>query len=353
MPLSIGIVGLPNVGKSTLFNALTKKSALSANYPFCTIDPNVGIVSVPDERLEQIAAISQPRRIVPTTVEFIDIAGLVKGAHAGEGLGNQFLGHIRACDAICEVVRDFADKDVVHVQGRIDPDSDRETVNLELILADLAAVEKKLAKAEKEAKGQDQEARRKTAIYGRLKEGLAAGTAARAMDWTDEEKPYLQELSLLSAKPILYCLNTDQPTAAVNREWDGRILPINAKLEEEIVRLEPAEQAEYIRELGLKQSGLDKLIAASYQLLGLITFFTTGPDETRAWTTRSGSRAPAAAGRIHSDFEKKFIRAEIVSTADFLRTGGESAARNQGLLRTEGKEYMVQDGDICHFLIGA
>lgn len=358
MSLSIGIVGLPNVGKSTLFNALTKKKADASNYPFCTIDPNVGVVSVPDERLEKIAEISKPKKIVPAAVEFTDIAGLVKGAHKGEGLGNQFLAHIRECDAICEVVRQFRDENIVHVSGKIDPESDRETINMELIFADLNTVDKRLAKTEKEAKSGDKDAIKLRDLLVKLKAGLEAGKPLRELELDEEERKTVKGLGLLTMKPIIYVLNINDASASAARvksgqDWDSEVLALNGRLEEEIAGLPEAEQKEYIKELGLAQSGLDKLIKASYDLLGLITFFTTGPDETRAWTIKNGAKAPQAAGVIHTDFEKGFIRAEVIDWQKFIEAGGEAAAREKGWVRIEGKEYVMRDGDICNFLFNA
>jgi GTP-binding protein YchF len=355
MSLSIGIVGLPNVGKSTLFNAITKKGAPASNYPFCTIDPNVGIVAVPDERLAKLAEISQPKKIIPTAIEFVDIAGLVKGAHKGEGLGNQFLSHIRECDAICEVVREFENKDIIHVEGKIDPEGDRETINLELIMADLATVEKRLDKVSREARSGDKEATKLKNVLEKINEALSAGKAAREVELDEEEKKTIKSLSLLTAKPILYVLNSDANTPLIRGDggvdWDSDIIKINAKLEEEIANLPEGEQAEYIKELGLDDSGLNKLIKASYNLLGLITFLTTGADETRAWTVKRGSKAPEAAGVIHTDFEKGFIRAEVINWEKFIEAGSEANAREKGWIRTEGKDYIIQDGDVCNFLV--
>ena len=352
MSLSIGIVGLPNVGKSTLFNLLTKKGVEAANYPFCTIDPNVGVVKVPDFRLEKLAAISKPKKVIPTTIEFVDIAGLVAGASKGEGLGNQFLAHIRECNAICEVIRDFKDENVIHVQGRVDPAGDQETINMELIFADLATVEKRLDKTRREAKSGDKELIYQQRILEKIYNKLAAGDAARELNFDEEETVFVKTLNLLTIKPIIYLLNIDESQGGdVPLKTKDKIIKINVKLEEEIVNLPENEQAEYIKELGLEQSGLDKLIQSAYQTLGLETFFTTGPDETRAWTIKKGTKAPQAAGEIHTDFIKGFVRAEVINWLKFVECGSEAKARELGLIRTEGKDYVVQDGDVCNFLI--
>lgn len=352
MPLSIGIVGLPNVGKSTLFNLLTKKGVEAANYPFCTIDPNVGVVKVPDFRLDKLAEVSKPARIIPTTIEFVDIAGLVAGAHKGEGLGNQFLAHIRECDAICEVIRDFKDGNIIHVNGQIDPAGDKETINMELIFADLATIEKRLDKTRREAKSGDKELRTNLVILERIFNHLSAGKAARELEFDEEAAIFVKTLNLLTIKPILYLLNIDENTTNdVLPGTNEEIIKVNVKLEEEIVNLPESEQAEYIKELGLEQSGLDRLIQSAYRLLGLDTFFTTGPDETRAWTIKRGSKAPTAAGEIHTDFIKGFVRAEVIAWDKFVECGSEAKARELGLIRTEGKEYIVKDGDVCNFLI--
>lgn len=352
MSLSIGIVGLPNVGKSTLFNILTKKGVEAANYPFCTIDPNVGVVKVPDFRLDKLAVISKPAKIIPTTVEFVDIAGLVAGAHQGEGLGNKFLANIRECDAICEVIRDFKDANVIHVEGKIDPASDKETINMELIFADLETIEKRLDKSRREAKSGNKKIIYNNVILEKIYKHLAGGQAVRDLSFNEEETLFVKTLNLLTVKPIIYLLNIDEKhTGDVLPGTKDLIIKINVKLEEEIANLPENEQAEYIKELDLEQRGLDKLIQSAYKILGLETFFTTGSDETRAWTIKTGTKAPQAAGEIHTDFIKGFVRAEVINWQKFVECGGEAKAKELGLIRTEGKDYTFQDGDVANFLI--
>lgn len=353
MSLSIGIVGLPNVGKSTLFNALTKNKVEASNYPFCTIDPNVGVVKVPDERLIELAKISKPKKIMPTTIEFVDIAGIVKGAHEGEGLGNKFLSHIRECDAICEVIREFKNDNIIHVDGSINTNRDKETINLELIFADLQSITKQLDKVSKEAKTGNKEAIKKKEILEKIKNNLDSGKAIREIELEDKEKNIIKDSNFLTIKPIIYIINSNENIRDSEEEksLDGEVIRLNIKIEEEIVELPEDEQAEYINELGFKQSGLNKFIKSSYKLLNLITFLTTGPDETRAWTVKNGCKAPQAAGVIHTDFEKGFIRVEVINWKKFIEAGSELNAREKGLLRTEGKDYIIQDGDICNFLV--
>ena len=355
MALSIGIVGLPNVGKSTLFTVLTKKGGLAANYPFATIDPNVGIVDVPDARLQKLADIVHPGRIVPATVEFVDIAGLVKGAAAeGAGLGNQFLANIRECDAICEVVRYFKDPDVMrevnHTGDFVDPASDAETIMTELILADIQTLEKQLPKLEKEAK-RDKTLVPKLEIAKRLVDWLNEGNRAAALDMTEEERAAAKGLFLLTMKPMLYVANVDEDELTSEFEpIDGVTpIPICAKVEAELSELEPDEAAEYLADLGLEHSGLETLAQAAYKLLGLQSFFTAGEMEVKAWTVRQGATAPQAAGVIHTDFERGFIKAETIAYDDYIELGGEQGAKAAGRLRMEGKEYVMHDGDVVHF----
>lgn len=350
MSLSIGIVGLPNVGKSTLFTALTNKGGLAANYPFATIEPNVGIVPVPDPRLERLAEIDHPAKIVPATVEFVDIAGLVAGASQGEGLGNQFLAHIRETDAICEVVRFFSDPDVVHVDGKVDPQSDVETIKTELILADLGTIEKAMGRLEKEAK-RDKKLQLRLDTARKVEAGLNEGHRAARQDLTPEEVESIKELQLLTMKPMLYIANVDEDKLdAPLPEIDGtQPVPICAQVESELAELDPADAKEYLADLGLEESGLARLVRSAYKLLGLQSFFTSGETESRAWTVPIGAKAPQAAGVIHSDFERGFIKAETASFADYSELGGEKGCRDAGRLRQEGKDYVVQDGDVMHF----
>lgn len=345
MSFSIGIVGLPNVGKSTLFKALTKKQVDAANYPFCTIDPNVGVVAVPDERLEKLAKVSSSAKIVPTTIEFIDIAGIVKGASQGEGLGNKFLANIREVDAIVQVIRQFGDENVIHVAGKVDPESDQAVINMELMLADLATVEKRHDTNSKEVRAGKKEALEVQPVLEKLKAGLEAGQLARDIIADEEERLLVKDLCLLTMKPMIYVLNVDEDK--VFQETD--FLTVSAKIEAELSELPEEEAREYLKDLKLDASGLDRLIVKAYNTLNLITYFTSGEMETKAWTIKVGTKAPQAAGVIHTDFEKGFIRAEVVNWQDLVEAGGEAKAREKGLIRLEGKEYVMNDGDVCHF----
>ncbi len=362
MSLTAGIVGLPNVGKSTLFNAITKQKILAANYPFATIDPNVGVVTVPDKRLDFLNQLYCPKSLVPTTIEYIDIAGLVKGASLGEGLGNKFLSHIREVDAIVEVVRCFKNKDIIHVEGEVDPIRDIEIINLELMLADLEVINNRIGKiGKKAAMSKDKETIQEIGILNRLKESLEQNIPARMLKFNDEEQKLVKSFNLLTIKPIIYMTNVDEEDLLEGgnqyveqvkehaKKEQAKVVIVCAKIESELVDLTDEERTEFLNDLNISENGLDKLIKATYELLGLETYFTAGKDEVRAWTFKKGMKAPTCAGIIHSDFEKGFIRAEIMSYSDLKENGTELKVREAGKMRLEGKEYQMKDGDICYF----
>ncbi|OXM14193.1 redox-regulated ATPase YchF [Paenibacillus herberti] len=362
MALSCGIVGLPNVGKSTLFNAITQAGAESANYPFCTIDPNVGVVEVPDERLDKLTELVVPKQTVPTAFEFVDIAGLVAGASKGEGLGNKFLAHIREVDAIVHVVRCFQDENITHVSGKVDPLGDIQTINLELILADIDSVDRRIDRSRKNMKGGDKKVAQEVEVLERVKVALYNDQPARSIELSEDERALIRDLHLLTLKPVLYAANVSEeevadaegnPYVKLVREFavaeNAEVVPISAKVESEIAELEGEDKAMFLEELGMQESGLNRLIKSAYKLLGLYTYFTAGVQEVRAWTIRKGMKAPQAAGVIHTDFERGFIRAEVVAYRDLVAAGSMNASKERGQLRLEGKDYVVQDGDVMHF----
>ncbi|MFC3715069.1 redox-regulated ATPase YchF [Luteimonas soli] len=359
MGIKCGIVGLPNVGKSTLFNALTKAGIAAANFPFCTIEPNVGVVPVPDPRLNALAEIVKPQKVLPTAVEFVDIAGLVAGAASGEGLGNKFLAHIREVDAITHVVRCFEHGDIVHVSGKVDPIADIETIDTELALADLESVDKSIARYERVAKSGDKDAKARIEVLQKLRAALDEGRAARTVELDEDERALVRDLFLLTRKPVMYVANVLEDGFENNPHLDAvreraaaegaEVVPVSAAIEEELSQLDDADRDEFLKDLGLDEPGLNRVIRAAYRLLGLQTYFTAGVKEVRAWTVKGGSTAPQAAGVIHTDFEKGFIRAETIGYDDFIKYRGEAGARDAGRLRLEGKEYRVQEGDVLHF----
>lgn len=347
--MKIGIVGLPNVGKSTLFKALTKKQVEASNYPFCTIEPNIGVVEVPDERLDKLAELYNSAKKVPAVIEFVDIAGLVKNAHQGEGLGNQFLSHIREVDAVAHVIRNFHDENIAHVEGRVDPQNDLATIVTELAMADMATLEKVLEKVKVKLKANDKEAAAQKEILEKIMSDLDEGRKPEIGSFREEAKKFIKSLNLLSLKPELYIENIDEDKLKNFTPTVGDAIPVCAKLEAELAELSEDEVQVYLKELGIKQTGLDQIILASYKLLDLITFFTAGPKEAHAWTIKRGTKAPQAAGKIHTDFEKGFIRAEVINWQELLEAGGEVAAKEKGLVRLEGKDYIFQDGDVAVF----